>query len=408
MDNIMLYYNRNSDFSRKKLLIIAFASPWPPYSGGQIDIYGRINALRELGYGIELIITEYYDRNIDINLLCHILDLDACYFIKRQKNITCLLNPLLPYHISSRKSKYWNDILKLLLGKSFIAVVAEGSYVFPMSLNLSDQLNKPLLHRVHNIESKYFYNLYLSEISLPKKLFFLYESIRWKFIEKLIFKKAINLCISIDEFNFLESILPGRNFWLPPALKNFPSYEVIKRPGQAKRFLITASLSIPDNLQGVKWFLTNIWLQLLNIFPDISLTLVGRRPAFFHDEQYLKTFPNVTTIYDAPEIEKYFLDSDIYISPIFYGAGVKIKTVEALSYGLPLIATPISAQGCNFEHGKHLLIAETRNDFLYYCINLIDNYELRINLGKHAREYIKNNFNQKNNLNHIFNKLKLK
>ena len=404
----MFYYinPKSADDSEHRILVIAHAPPWPPTSGGQIDIYGRIVAIKKLGINVDLIITVFDNNLIESLFLINNLNIDSCFIIPRNKDFFSFVNPFLPYHISSRKSIEWRNVLNFISKNKYNAVLSEGSYVLPMSFLFSNFFNKPLLHRVHNIESIYFYNLYLSETFSFKKYFYLYESFRWKIIEKYIFKDIINLCISTDEFNFLETFYPGKNFWLPPALKNFPPCEPIRRPGRAKKFLITASLSIPDNWHGIKWFLSRVWLNLLQKFPDISLTIVGRKPNN-SCIQYLQKFPNVSVFFNVPNIDLYFLDADIYISPIFFGAGVKIKTVEALSFGLPVIATPVSAKGCNFKHNSHLLIAETEKDFIYFSTKLIEDFNLRNYLAINARNYICNKFNQKDNLLNILSELKI-
>jgi glycosyltransferase involved in cell wall biosynthesis len=81
----------------------------------------------------------------------------------------------------------------------------------------------------------------------------------------------------------------------------------------------------------------------------------------------------------------YYKSIDIAINPVLYGSGLKIKTVEALAYGIPLVATSAGAQGLREESGNSFLLADTPEEFARAVCALAESSDLRRRLSKNAR-----------------------
>jgi polysaccharide biosynthesis protein PslH len=402
-----IMHNKTSEVGKEpNILVVAHASPWPPTSGGKIDMFGRLKALREMGVKVELIMTVKENSDDHKEALIDQFGLESCHVIERRRTVGRSLHPVWPFQIFSRTGGEWETIAANLGQKYFAAVLAEGSYVFPMSYRLARKMAVPLMHRIHNIESQYFISLGKSEINYLKKTFYYLEALRFKILERRMFQGAINLCISTEELEWLNSTDSGQSFWLPPALSHFPERGACYLTGEGKNFLITGNLIMPDTLNGVLWFVQHIWPNLLQRLPDATLTIAGRRPGE-SAAQYFQSIPGVNLAFDVSDMSGFFLNADIYVSPTRHGTGVKIKTVEALSYGLPVVATSIAAQGCRLEHGKHLLIADHKDDFRHLCIELAQNHNLRSTLGTAGRAYIRETFDHKQQLEKILQHLKI-
>ena len=85
-------------------------------------------------------------------------------------------------------------------------------------------------------------------------------------------------------------------------------------------------------------------------------------------------------------VEDIFTKSGVLISPIKSGSGIRIKLLEALSFGVPIVTTSLGAAGINTNSG--ILIAETREEFIRQAKNLIQSAETRESLGTNGKEYI--------------------
>lgn len=245
---------------------------------------------------------------------------------------------------------------------------------------LGSRAPRPLLHRLHNLESRYFFALARSDTHPVRKAFYFLEGVRFRFLEQRLFSRAIHLCISTEECETVAAAYPGLAFWLPPALAAMPKTAAPLREEVRPHFLVTGSLNLPDTWQGVRWLLERLWPPIRRELPHARLTVAGRRPEP-KAAAFLEQTPGLRVCYDVPDMTPLFQEAEIYLSPILQGAGVKIKTVEALSHGLPVVATPVAAQGCGLVAGEHLLVARDESEFVAACVRLATDRELRHRLA---------------------------
>jgi glycosyltransferase involved in cell wall biosynthesis len=91
-------------------------------------------------------------------------------------------------------------------------------------------------------------------------------------------------------------------------------------------------------------------------------------------------------------LDSYYKNVDIAINPALYGSGLKIKTVEALSYGIPLVTTSVGAQGLLEESGRSFLLADTPGEFADAIQLLASSLSLRRQLSSRAKAFAGQHF----------------
>lgn len=96
----------------------------------------------------------------------------------------------------------------------------------------------------------------------------------------------------------------------------------------------------------------------------------------------------------VPDAKAFLQAHPIFIAPLFSGSGVRIKLIEAFATGRAIIATPIAAESLIFEEGKHLLLAETPQDFVGSLSALYVDVELRLRLGAAARRLAETHYDR--------------
>lgn len=142
------------------------------------------------------------------------------------------------------------------------------------------------------------------------------------------------------------------------------------------------------NVDGMGWFLKKVWPKVYR--PGLTLGLYGFICEDFAGNRTqgleLKGF--------IPDLEEAYGDMDIVINPVLYGAGLKIKTVEALGNGLPLVTTAEGARGLENIVGRALLVADDADSFAAALNGLIDDGEKRRALGEAAYSYARENLSQ--------------
>ena len=136
--------------------------------------------------------------------------------------------------------------------------------------------------------------------------------------------------------------------------------------------LATGSLYYGPNAEGIKWLIKNVWsrIQKKNLLPSYTLVIAGRKP----DAEMKKMIDEATNcvLVDSPEeIYPYFQNADLYLAPIFYGAGMKVKVAEAMSYGLTVIGAHHALIGYE-EAGEYCIEVNRPEEFVGAIKHYID------------------------------------
>lgn len=146
-------------------------------------------------------------------------------------------------------------------------------------------------------------------------------------------------------------------------------------------------VSGPANAQFIDWFIQNVWFYFDTF--DIKLNIYGS--CCERLEMYIN-HKNILLHGRIDDLSIAYNNSDLIVNPVLFGGGLKIKNVEALSNGLPLITTNEGANGIEDGINKAFLLANTVNEWINSILSLILSYNLRLQLSKNAIEYAKDNF----------------
>ncbi len=389
----------------KKILVIASDFPYPPNHGGRVDIFERLKVLKELKFEIYLISTVKISPSNDE--LIYMDKLLVRSFILHRKQSFVALFSLKPYQVTSRNNIDDIDIiLNSVKDIKFNACIIEGHYCLEIYDKISNNctINQSFL-RVHNDETKYFCELAKSTKNILKKIFYYVESLKFTFLEKYFFKKnIISACLHIssdelikykNKYSFLEHI------FLPASvdIKEFVTY----KKNNDKTVLFIGSLFMSNNIEGLMWYLRNVHNKLCRLHSDYKLIIAGNTKGI-RINSFIETINKFKYIdfYDSPDNLDYLYEqSMIFINPMLSGAGVKLKTINAVKYGLPIVSTKIGNEGTGLINKQDILVAEDEQSFFDNIILLLSDEVEREKIVNNSQLYIKNTYNQIENLKGI-------
>ena len=152
-------------------------------------------------------------------------------------------------------------------------------------------------------------------------------------------------------------------------------------PERTLAFGILASNN-PANRNAITNFINDIWLPNYSSATEIQLTIAGSVCAGLESSR-----PKTNSIVWAPELnltESFYRNIDVVVNPIEFGSGLKIKNVEAIAYGKPLITTPHGANGFVDTPHKSVLVADSPEQWRAAIDRLSDTEEIACT-GKLAR-----------------------
>ena len=160
-------------------------------------------------------------------------------------------------------------------------------------------------------------------------------------------------------------------------------------PAEFSLFHIGAMDWMP-NTMGLKWFIKEVWSKVTQSHPQIKLYLAGNKmPKDFFDYNS-ETVHVEGRVDDAKE---FMAAHSVMIVPLLAGSGIRVKIVEGMAMGKPIISTSQGAEGLKYENKKNILIADTAEQFYACIIECYQSFELRKSLGNNARELASSHYN---------------
>jgi glycosyltransferase involved in cell wall biosynthesis len=159
---------------------------------------------------------------------------------------------------------------------------------------------------------------------------------------------------------------------------------------QAGTVLFVGSLDWLPNVDGLRWFVAEVWPLVRRDHPEARLRLVGRNPT--SEIQSLAEHPGVELVGPVPDTRPWLADSEVSIVPLRIGGGTRLKVFEAMAMGLPVVSTPLGAEGLQVQSGEHLLLAEGAEKVAEAVVRLLRSEELRMALGRAARNLVVTRF----------------
>lgn len=145
------------------------------------------------------------------------------------------------------------------------------------------------------------------------------------------------------------------------------------------------------NKNAIEWFMKNVWIFFMkNRF--VHLNIYGNVSSFF---KYFNTEQtNISINGKIENLEEIYKNATIAINPVQMGGGLKIKNIEAMAYGIPLITTDVGAKGLEKGINNSFLVASDIEEWIEKLLSLILSSSNRDKLSKNAFKFIQENFNE--------------
>ena len=146
----------------------------------------------------------------------------------------------------------------------------------------------------------------------------------------------------------------------------------------------------PPNVDAVLHFVTKIWPTIHAARPDISFYVYGSRtpPELFELDGKM----NVRVVGYLEDLRECFDNIRVSVAPLRYGAGLKGKVAAAMSYGVPVVATPCAAEGMMLVDGDNILVREQDDEFARAVLQIYDDEQLWNRLSKGSLTHVEQEY----------------
>lgn len=125
----------------------------------------------------------------------------------------------------------------------------------------------------------------------------------------------------------------------------------------AKKLMYVGFLGWEPNVQGLLWFIEEVWPRLHAKHPDLVFDIVGKNP----DKRLqaaVEPHPGIRLTGYVADLQTIYRDSRVSVAPLLFGSGMKVKVLDAMARGVPTVTTSVGAEGIAVENGRHLLVED--------------------------------------------------
>ena len=292
-------------------------------------------------------------------------------------------------------SKEMDNLLKTVLSEEkFDVVILESIFVGHYIETIRKYSKARIILRVHNIEHLIWERLSKKTKNPIKKIIYKYLSNSLKYYELSLFHKIDGyMPITEVDHQFFKEKFPNINSIVIPFAVDLSYYHYKEHKIDKNRitFFHIGSMNWQPNIEGMNWFLNNIWEKVAAKYPNIFLILAGKgnQKVFAN-----KSYTNVQIFDFVEDAQQFMNDYDIMIVPLLSGSGMRIKIMEGMALGKPIITTTTGAEGIEIADKENIFIADTVEEMvksIEYCVHNSDVCEI---VGKNARQLVENRYHQ--------------
>ena len=159
---------------------------------------------------------------------------------------------------------------------------------------------------------------------------------------------------------------------------------------QPATLVYNGALTYSANYNAMQWFLTEVYPRIKTATPEVSLMITGSTKDV--DLAGLALDPSVRLIGYVDDIRQPVAEAAICVVPIRQGGGTRLKVLEAMALGTPVVATAKGAEGLDLVDGEHLLLADTPATFADAVLRVMRDRDLRERLRHNARVLVEQRY----------------
>lgn len=381
----------------RRILFLTPQLPYPPEQGTALRNYNLVSRVARQ-HSVSLLSFVSSEASADLGPLAdlcqEVIQVPAPTRSMRDRIRSLLFSPRPDMAERLASDRYASELLHLLRSQPFDCLQVEGIELAPYVPLVRRALGSEapaIVFDDHNAEYLLQRRAFETDFSHPGRwLAAGYSFIQWqrlKRFEATVCRQADGvLAVSRADRAALRQIAPEQEALVIPNGVDTERYHpdlADSIPLKHPAITFTGKMDFRPNVDAVLWFYEKVWPQIKAEVVAAHFYVVGKAP---HPRLTpLASDPQVTVTGYVPDILPYFGGSDIYVVPLRIGGGTRLKVLEALACGLPLVSTSLGAEGIDLVPGEHALLADSASQFAQAVIDILRDPDLARSLGRAGR-----------------------
>jgi polysaccharide biosynthesis protein PslH len=378
-----------------KILFLSSWFPYPPINGAKIRIY---NLIRELATQHEITLLSFVrtfsmeeaQKNIPfLRQYCQTVKVVSARPYK--PNIFNSFQGLFSRKPSSIIQTYSHEmagfVKEAISSESYdVLVASEVNMPYLVSQLAYESVGVPII--LDSIEVSLAKDAYKNAPTLIRGIRNGLTWLKLKGFTKSLLQK-VNACTVPSEQekqNILELMPRYSNVKVIPHSLDLAQYTGPFGEPLQNSLVYTGSFTYHANFDAVDYFLKEIYPRIKLFAPEVCLQIIGNTGGVQFEKWPIdKSITFTGLLYDVrPSIARSWLS----IVPLRIGAGTRLKIIESLALGTPVVSTSKGAEGLDVTNGKNILIADTPSEFANAVLNVLQNPELRETLSREGHRLV--------------------
>lgn len=379
-----------------KILQLCHKPPLPAKDGGCIAMDNLTQGLLNLGHKVKVltIYTHKHDLNLDelpeeyiqqtdiegvfVDTRINMVDAFTAYMTNDSYHVNRFFSPDMDIKIDRLLRRHQFDIIHL-----------ESLFMTPYLGTIKRRSKAPVVLRAHNIEYTIWEKIAIGTKNPIKKAYinFLARQLKEYELNMFNFVDGIATISESDKIRMLQLGVrkPIRTISFGIDLEK---YHPQPTPTEISLFHLGA-MDWEPNIEGLSWFIEEIWPYIHEHFPQLLLNLAGRN---MPDKFLQMQVKGVNIIGEVQDAHDFMAQHSIMVVPLLSGGGIRVKIIEGMALGKAIVSSTIGAIGIEDHHSGALRIADSVHEWINALEPLVGHPDEIVEMGEQARLFAETHF----------------
>ena len=373
-----------------QILQLCLKPPLPARDGGCIAMNNLTRGLLALGHDVKILTIVTHKHGFDP------LAMGEAYmeqtqiegvFVYTKVNLVDAFSSLVTqdsYNVNRFFSTDFDMALTRILNKTkFDIIHLESLFMTPYIGTIRRRSKAKIVLRSHNLEHVIWERMASGTRNPAKRAYVKYLSKKLKEYELSVMHDVDGIAAishsDEERFKDLDCPVPIKTIPFGIDLDAYKPRETMNTP---PTLFHIGAMDWTPNVEGLLWFLEEVWLLVIDKNSDIQLVLAGRG---MNDDLLPTGVKNVRLMGEVADAKAFMQANDIMIVPLLTAGGIRVKTIEGMALQKAIVTTSIGLEGIDAVGGTQVEIADEPEDFAKAILDLVADSERLKKMGHEAR-----------------------
>jgi sugar transferase (PEP-CTERM/EpsH1 system associated) len=383
-----------------RILLLTPQRPYPPHQGTTLRNFNLVKELAKRHQVCVLTFLEPDQSPTDAGPLAELCEWVETIPVAR-RSTSLRLQQMLFTCRPDMSWRLWSPDFEARLAarlrqETFDVVEIEGIEMAPYLPTVEAARPRPLIiYDAHNAEWILQQRAFAADVKTPARwLLAWYSWVQWHRLRRyeadLLQRVDHTIAMSAPDKVALRDVISDAPITVIPNGVDLAAYRDFKGTPVPFDLLFTGKMDFRPNIDAILWFGQYVLPLIRAEHPQTTFAIVGQRPHPRLDS--LRDAPGVTITGYVDDIRPYIAGATLYVAPLRVGGGTRLKLLEAMAMGKPIVSTTVGAEGFPVVNGQELVLADEPEEFASQVLSLLDNPSRRRELGQAGLAFARANY----------------